>query len=874
MIGRTVSHYKILQEIGSGGMGVVYKAEDDRLKRTVALKFLPVELTRDETAKKRLLREAQAISALQHHNICTIHEIDQSDDGHMFICMDYYEGETLKDRLTRGPLGAEDAIDIVTQVAHGLEEAHRRGIVHRDIKPANVVITDQGVAKILDFGLAKLGGETKLTKTGGTVGTVAYMSPEQVRGEELDQRSDIFSLGVLFHEMLTGTSPFMAEHEPAVMHKILNVAPPMLRASGVKRAAELEPVVGRMLAKEPAERYSSTSEVIEDLKRLAHGVGGPGKKSNGRVVARRTVIVALVLGGLGVGALVVWRRPWHHPELQQRQLTSNPWSNPVGAGVISPDGRTLAVVDHTGLSLRAVDSGESSPVKLPDGFSAGLVVPTLDWFPDGSQLLISGNMSDGSPCVWAIPVLGGRARKICSDGYGATVSRDGSRIAYMHSAGSGAEIWCADVSGENARRVLPSDSTSTINTWAVWSPKGSRLAYARLSVGPAGFRITLESCDLDGNRREILSSNSEQSMHGFTIALWAPDGRLFFGLTDPPPSQRDMNLWSIRVDPSSGAPSGKPRRITQWIGLSAVLPLGISTDGKRLSVRILMYQSDCYVGRIAPRDSALQDVRRLTLDERMDVEPTWMPDGKSILFTSDRNGSPDIFRQALDASAAEPLVTGPGDQSAPCVSPDGHWILYLEYRGAEGGTEEVTRVMRLPVAGGPPEKVFDTQATAQFRCATPPATLCVVSASDGAETVFAEFDPLQGLGSEVARVSAGKVPVWDLSFDATRLAIKPDDLPVIRTLSLRDGSIHDTRLDRELRGMNVAWTADGTGWFAIGLSDEDEEWNLYRVAANGKTTRLLPTQMWMYSSAASPDGRHVAFTSNTGEGNIWLLEDF
>jgi eukaryotic-like serine/threonine-protein kinase len=874
MIGRTVSHYRILQEIGSGGMGVVYKAEDDRLGRTVALKFLPIELTRDENAKKRLLREAQAVSALQHHNICTIHEVDQSDDGHLFICMDYYEGETLKDRLARGPLSAEDAIDIVTQVARGLEEAHRRGIVHRDIKPANVVITNQGVVKILDFGLAKLGGETKLTKTGSTVGTAAYMSPEQVRGEDLDQRSDIFSLGVVFHELLTGASPFSAEHEPAVMHKILNVAPPPLRVSGVKRAAELEPIVGRMLAKEPKERYPSAGEVLVALEQPAHGASATGRRPR-RGVTALTVAVALLLAGVGAAALFAWKRPWHHAELQQRQLTSNPWSNPVGAGVISPDGRTLAVVDQTGLFLRAIESGESSPVKLPDGFSPTAVMPTLEWFPDGSQLLISGNMLDGTPCVWAIPVLGGRARKIRSDGDGATISRDGSRIAYMRPTSAGAEIWCADVSGENARRVLVSDSTGTINTWAVWSPKGSRLAYARATVGPTGYRITLESCDLEGHRREIFSSNSEQRMHWLTTLLWAPDGRLFFGLTDPPPSQRDMNLWAIHVDPSSGAPSGKPRRITQWLGLSAVFPAGVSTDGKRLSVGVLVYQSDCYVGRVVSADSALQDVQRLTLDNRMDIGPAWMPDGKSILFSSNRNGSYDVFRQALDASAAEPLVTGLGDQYMPRVTPDGQWILYLESRREEAGGEGVTRLMRLPVAGGPSEKVFDTQAVAQFRCAVPPATRCVLSTSDGAETVFTEFDPLRGTGSELARVSAGKLPVWDLSFDATRVAIIPDGpTAIIRTLSLEDRSIHDTTLDRALQGASVAWTADGTGWLVIGLSAKDEEWNLYHVAESGKTTRLLPKQMWMYSAVTSPDGRHVAYTSNTVDANVWLLEDF
>ena len=872
VIGRTVSHYTILQEIGSGGMGVVYKAEDDRLKRPVALKFLPAELARDETAKQRLIREAQAISALQHHNICTIHEIDQSEDGRLFICMDYYEGETLKDRLARGPLSAEDAIDVATQVARGLEEAHRRGIVHRDIKPANVVITNQGVVKILDFGLARLGGESKLTKTGSTVGTAAYMSPEQVRGEEIDQRSDIFSLGVVFHESLTGISPFSAEHEPAIMHKILNVAAPSLRASGVKRAADLEPIAGRMLAKERELRYASASEVIRALKQVAHGAGGANKSRRG--VTGWTIAIPLVLVAASAIGWFAWKRPWQQRELQQRQVTSNPSGDPVAAGVISPDGQTLAVMDRAGrLSLRAIDSGESHSLELPDEFSPTPILQPLEWFPDGSQLLVSGNLPDGTPCVWAVPVLGGRARRIRSDAYGATTSPDGSSIAYMHTSSAGAEIWCADASGENARRVLASDSTSQLNTWAVWSPKGSRLAYARASVGPTGFKMTLESCDLAGRRREIFSSNSKQHMHWYTILRWAPDGRLYFGLSDPPPGQSDFNLWALRVDPSSGAPSGKPRRVTQWLRLSAVLPTGVSVDGKRLSVGVLGYQSDCKVGRVASGDSALQDVRRLTMDDRMDLLPAWTPDGGTILFTSNRSGSYDIFRQTLDAAAAEPLVTGPGDQVAPCASPDGRWILYMEIRRNEGDTGEITRLMRMPVAGGPPERVFDTQRTAQFRCATRPATLCVASNSDGTATVFTEFDPLQGLGRELARTTAGTLPLWDLSPDGTKVAIVSEDSPlVIRTLSLHDASSNDIALDQKFEVASLAWTADGTGWLVIGVTND--VFNLYRVDATGKTTPLLPKQLWMYSSAASPDGRHVAFTVNTVDGNVWMLENF
>ena len=188
MIGKTISHYKIIEKLGQGGMGVVYKAEDTKLKRTVALKFLPSELTRDADAKARFIREAQAASALQHHNICAIHEIDETPEGQLFISMDCYEGETLKEKIERGPLAVEEAIDLTIQVAEGLSEAHEAGIVHRDIKPGNILVTRKGVVKILDFGLAKLAGQTKMTRTGTTMGTVSYMSPEQAKGADVDAR--------------------------------------------------------------------------------------------------------------------------------------------------------------------------------------------------------------------------------------------------------------------------------------------------------------------------------------------------------------------------------------------------------------------------------------------------------------------------------------------------------------------------------------------------------------------------------------------------------------------------------------------------------------------------------------------------------------
>ncbi len=222
MIGQTISHYKILDKLGVGGMGVVYKAEDIKLNRTVGLKFLPPSFSFDKEAKKRFIHEAQSASALDHSNICNIHEIGETAEGQLFIVMAYYEGETLKNKIEGGALDITETIKIILQIAEGLNKAHEKGIVHRDIKPANIFITNEGIIKILDFGLAKSSGRTQLTETESTTGTCNYMSPEQALGEEADQRTDIWALGIVMYEMLTGKPPFDSNYNQAIIYSILN----------------------------------------------------------------------------------------------------------------------------------------------------------------------------------------------------------------------------------------------------------------------------------------------------------------------------------------------------------------------------------------------------------------------------------------------------------------------------------------------------------------------------------------------------------------------------------------------------------------------------------------------------------------------------
>jgi TolB-like protein/Flp pilus assembly protein TadD len=268
MIGKTISHYRILEKLGEGGMGVVYKAEDTKLGRTVALKFLPPDLTRDSEAKKRFVQEARAASALDHPNICTVHEIDETAEGQLFIAMACYEGESLKAKIERGPLELDEALDIAVQIAQGLTKAHEQKIVHRDIKPANILVTKDGLVKIVDFGLAKLGGRTKLTRTGATPGTVSYMSPEQLRGGDVDHRSDLWALGVVLYEMITGETPFKGEYEQAMSYSIVNEPSKPIRNLRPEVPAEMERLIERTLAKNAKERYQTATELLGALQSI------------------------------------------------------------------------------------------------------------------------------------------------------------------------------------------------------------------------------------------------------------------------------------------------------------------------------------------------------------------------------------------------------------------------------------------------------------------------------------------------------------------------------------------------------------------------------------------------------------------------------
>ena len=569
MIGQTISHYTIAEKLGEGGMGVVYKAHDLTLDRDVALKFLPRDVSSSPEERARFIHEAKAASALDHPNICTIYETGETPDGQLFIAMGYYEGQSVSRKIEQGRLDMGEAVFIAIQAAEGLSAAHEMAIVHRDIKSSNIIVTGKGQVKILDFGLAHKSGLSKLTKTGSTVGTAAYMSPEQARGEKLDARSDLWSLGVVLYEMITGKQPFRGEHEMAVLYSVVNEQPQPVQTFVPDASPELIHILRRALEKEPSERYQSAADMLIDLRRLKKDtsrvgfppVGGQRK----RIFARNLKMLLSVLGLVivaAVGSFLFWPRTESlNPDFTTKWIKL-PFKTFAGTS-ISPDGnwivfsarRDLRVVNAAGGDARQLTSDS-----IPSGGT--------DISPDGTTIVYHSAPSGIINQICTVPLMGGRRRVICS---GDSVnspkwSPDGKRVGCLALFGNGnAAFRTMNPDGSDLRdEFVDSIGLKEDNTRAfAWSPDGRSVAWVR-SLTPTHSEIVIR--DLVNHREFPLLSDTN-----FKSELcWANNDFLIYTASEG----EEMNLWAMPVT------GGTPTRLTKGMGFIADPTL--SRDGKKL----------------------------------------------------------------------------------------------------------------------------------------------------------------------------------------------------------------------------------------------------------------------------------------------------
>jgi len=912
LISKRISHYRVLQILGGGGMGVVYKAEDLKLGRPVALKFLPEELASDAVALKRFEHEARAASALNHPNICTIYAVEEHE-GTRFIAMELLEGRTLRELIAEQQASAENRssqghiqlgtlLDIGIQVAEGLDAAHKKGIIHRDIKPANVFVTSQGQVKILDFGLAKLQeseardsqpeplAESRqplnpvltLTRTGTTVGTAAYMSPEQVRGENLDARTDLFSFGLVLYEMVAGQRAFPAETIPELHAAILDQSPTPLRELNLGVSAKLETVIKRALEKDRQLRYQSASEMRAALESLSSETKRERFGKRWRLLGVAAALLA------AMGSLLWFRLPKHSeaslPDLKQEQLTANSSENLVEDSAISPDGEYLAYADRKAIQIKEVKSGAVRSI-APPGIPAGTELPpgsvSLAWFPDSVRLAVTANTvvlpePDGfsSPqCtgIWILSRLAAEpARKIRDDGCVGNVSPDGAWIAFTkngwRSDQFGNQIWLMGPDGEQQHPLFERDEHSRYEAIR-WSPNGRRLTYVLTRENGDNLSALVQSRDLQGGTPvTILSSVSEGDFY------WLPGGRLLQSLREP--ATQDFNFWVTPVDQQTGKILGEPTRLTNWTR-TEMDNFSATADGKRVAFFRHFGEGTVYIGDL--EGARMTNPRHLTLSEDWNIGVAWTADSKAIIFASDRNHTTGIYRQSLDSDTPEPIITGleywPG---FPRVSPDGAWLLYFLNRRSSGRPVAYD-LMRIPITGGTPQFVLTAEPGARFSCANAPASLCVISerSADNERLSFTSFDPAGGRGAQIMMLEGPFYAdySWDLSPGGTSVALARRADGPIEILSLKGPAAQKLLPGGWSTISGLSWTADGKGLLISGLAHNVP--TLTQVDIGGQSRAL-----WSVSSGSleivtpSPDGRHVAISQINKNGNIWMIENF